>query len=211
MNTLKYIAGQFEKPTGFGGQISTLIMNIINRKMYSKTIDILNITNKDTILDIGFGNGKMLKKISSFNPQKLYGIDISEDMLKSAIQLNTTAISANKMELFLADVQNLPFADNFFDKIYTINTVYFWQNYENCFSEIKRILKPDGLFINTCLTKKQLEKLIITKYGFNKFTLEELKNLTEQNGFSDVDIVEIEKDKSVCIIAKNKKIGSVLI
>jgi ubiquinone/menaquinone biosynthesis C-methylase UbiE len=82
-----------------------------------------------------------------------------------------------------------------------VNTIYFWNNYEKSFSEIKRVLKDNGLFINTIYTEKHLDKLLVTK-GFNKFTAEQLREITDKNGFSKVQIIEIEKDKSLCIVAK---------
>jgi ubiquinone/menaquinone biosynthesis C-methylase UbiE len=96
MNIIKHASQQFKKPTGLGGQISTFVMNAVNRKMYAKTIDLLNITNNDVILEMGFGNGKKLKEISKLQPAKLYGIDISEGMVEKAKKLNINALNNGK-------------------------------------------------------------------------------------------------------------------
>ena len=76
---------------------------------------------------------------------------------------------------------------------------------EKCFSEIKRILKQDGIFINVIYSKEFLNKIIYTKYGFNKYTIEEIKNITEENGMKIIKIIELKKNKSYCIISKNDK------
>jgi ubiquinone/menaquinone biosynthesis C-methylase UbiE len=202
MNAIKYISKQFGNPSGIGGKISTFLMNCINRKQYKATIKQLSVQESDVILDIGFGNGFFIKQLLKENPKKIVGIEISEDMIFAATRLNQNAVNDDKVEFLKADIQSLPFADNSFDKIYTINTVYFWQDTEKAFAGIKRILKPNGLFVNTFYTKKHLEKLIITKYNFNKYDVAELEKLTVENGFELVEIVEIKKNKSYSICVK---------
>jgi ubiquinone/menaquinone biosynthesis C-methylase UbiE len=199
---IKYIAKQFGKPEGFGGILSTFVMNLLNRKLYRSIIEILQIDKNDTILDIGFGNGFLLNKIAKRKPKKMFGIEISRDMIFAANKRNKSYISDKKMELIEADVQHLPYSDASIDKIYTVNTVYFWKNTKVGFNEILRVLKPNGLFINAIYTKNWLDKLIITKYGFSKFADGQLENETVQSGFSSVQTIEIQRNKSLCIIAK---------
>jgi SAM-dependent methyltransferase len=92
-----------------------------------------------------------------------------------------------------------------FNTIYTVNTFYFWKNPARCFAEIKRILKPDGLFINVIYSKNHLDKIAITKFGFSKYTVEELEQITAQSGLKIIKIVEIQKNKSYCVLSKNVK------
>jgi ubiquinone/menaquinone biosynthesis C-methylase UbiE len=195
---IKYIGQMFAKPEGVGGNISTLIMNLMNKKMYGQTLEYLDITNKDTILDIGFGNGFMLKKVAKYNPKKLYGIDISEDMLAKV----KNKLNDEQIELFLADAQKMPFADNSIDKIYTINTVYFWENPLKTIAEIKRVLKPDGLFFNIFYDKKFLDKITYTKYGFTKYEMDDLIELTQKGCLKFEKLIDIQKNKSACIVAR---------
>jgi len=197
----KYIARQFGNPTGCGGKISTFVMNCLNQKMYKAVIEHLDIRETDTILDIGFGNGYLIRKLSSKYPQKLYGIEISQDMMNAATRKNHKKIEQGKIELKLANVQNLPFENSTIDKAYSINTVYFWQDIQQGFSEIRRILKPDGIFLNVIYLKEWLDKLPITRYGFAKFTIEEIEKATVESGLKIERIIEIERGKSICVIA----------
>ena len=198
----KYIARQFGRPTGLGGKISTFIMNCLNREQYGAVVDNIDIHVTDTILDIGFGNGFFIRRLSDKNFHKIYGIDISPDMLKTATEKNHKKIEQGKIELLLADVQDLPFDDSSIDKVYTINTVYFWQDINKGFSEIKRILKPDGIFLNVVYSKEWLNKLQpITQYGFEKYSISELERITKDNGMRIFETIEIIKNKSYCIIS----------
>ena len=200
----KYIARQFGKPTGFGGKISTFIMNCLNRKLYEAVIDNLDIQATDTILDIGFGNGYLVHRLTDKNLHKLYGIEISSDMLKVTTKKTRKKIEQGKVELLLANVQNLPFESGLIDKIYTINTIYFWQDIHKGFAEIKRVLKPNGLFLNVIYLKGWLDKLPITQYGFSKYTVEQIEKITVESGFKIERIIEVQSRKSLCVIARQE-------
>lgn len=206
MNILKYISRQFGNPTGIGGRVSTFVMNCINRKQYAVTIKQLSVQENDVVLDIGFGNGVFIKQLLKQNPKKIVGIEISEDMISLATKRNQDAVDAGEAEFLKADIQSLPFADHSFDKLYTINTVCFWQDIEKAFAEIKRVLKPNGLFVNTFYMKEHLEKLMITKYDFKKYDITELEKLAVESGLEWMGIVEIEKNKSYSICVKKPTI-----
>ena len=201
----KYIARQFGNPTGFGGKLSTLIMNCLNKKLYKAVVENLNIQTTDTVLDIGFGNGYLVRRLLSENPQKMCGIEISPDMLEIVAKKSRKKIEQGKIELLLADVQNLPFESALIDKIYTINTVYFWQDIHRGFAEIKRVLKPNGVFLNVIYLKEWLDKLPITQYGFSKYTAEQIEEITAENGLKIERIIEIQPRKSICVIARKQQ------
>ena len=199
---LKYISRQFGNPTGLGGKISTFFMNCLNRKQYSVVVENIDIQQTDTILDIGFGNGYLIRKLSDKNPQKMCGIEISADMLNATAIKNQKKVEQGKVQLLLADVQNLPFEDISIDKAYTVNTVYFWQDINKGFSEIKRVLKTNGIFLNVLYLKKWLDKLPITQYGFSKYTVEQIEKANVESGLKIERILEIQKGKSICVIAR---------
>jgi ubiquinone/menaquinone biosynthesis C-methylase UbiE len=198
----KYIGQQFKNPTGFGGKITTLIMNYQNRKQYKAVVENIDIQETDTILDIGFGNGYLIRKLSKQNPQKIFGIDISQDILKVATKKNREKIEQGKIQLLLADVHNMPLEDSSIDKAYTVNTVYFWQDVNQVFSEIQRILKPGGIFLNVLYLKEFLEKLPVTRYGYSKYTVEQIEKITADSGLKIERILEVQPGKSICIIVK---------
>jgi ubiquinone/menaquinone biosynthesis C-methylase UbiE len=76
---------------------------------------------------------------------------------------------------------------------------------EKCFSEIKRILKPKGIFFDAIYTKEYLDNIIYTKYGFNKYYIKDIIKITKENGMKINKIVEIKKNKIYCIISENDK------
>ena len=202
---IRYVGNNFGNPGGIGGKISTKIMNLMNQKQYKAVLENISLKPGDIVLDIGFGNGYLIKKIFKQNiPIKICAIEISNDMLNIVSSRNKKNIRNGSLELFLCDIGKTMFAENTFDKIYTVNTVYFWDELEKCLSEIRRILKPDGIFINVIYTKEYLDKMVFTKYGFKKYSVDEIKEFTEANGMKIIEILEIQKNKSYCIISGNK-------
>ena len=177
-------------------------MNCLNWKLYKAVLENLNICSTDIILDIGFGNGYLVRKLSDKNIQKICGIEISPDMLKVTCRKSEKKIEQGKVELLLANVQDLPFENDVIDKVYTINTVYFWKDIHRGFAEIKRVLKPDGVFLNVIYLKKWLDKLPVTKYEFSKYTAEQIDKITTESGLKTERIFEIQAKKSICVIAR---------
>ena len=194
------VGAQFRKPCGFGGVLSNFLMNLINRRQYVATTQSLSLARGDHVLDIGFGNGFMLQKLERLSKCEYYGIEISNDMVLSASKRNKNAINEGRMKLSLGDVQKTDFDDDFFDKIYTINTVYFWSDLKAGLTEINRILKSDGIFVNTIYSREYLDGLPYTT-TYAKYSLKELADAAAQCGFK-MDVVTIVEGKSFALILK---------
>ncbi|MDR0850468.1 MAG: class I SAM-dependent methyltransferase [Christensenellaceae bacterium] len=193
----KFWAQQFRKPTGFGGKISTFLMNVINGPMY-KVIE-RSVKQNSTILDIGFGNGYALKQLLKLSNSVFYGIDISADMQKLACRKNKKSIERGRLHLAEASVEAIPFKQSF-GQIYTINTVYFWEDLKAGFQEVYSKLEPGGEFLNICYTKQWLEKTSFTQYGFAKYSEEELLSAAKEAGFL-AELIPIKPKKSFYIKA----------
>lgn len=132
---------QFGKPEGLPGKILGKIMTVSNRKMHLAVLSELNKPSK--LLEIGFGPGAQLEMIYNKYPAvELYGIDISEDMLKM-----TTERLGDNAVLSLCDCSKMPFADSSFDTVITTDTCYFWKDHEKTLGEIRRITGHNGRFI----------------------------------------------------------------
>jgi ubiquinone/menaquinone biosynthesis C-methylase UbiE len=203
---IKHIGDNFGNPQGITGILMCKIMNIMNQKLYSTILDNIRLEPNNIVLDIGFGNGYLIKKLlkKHFSPT-IYGIEISGDMANFVSKKYKKYINTGQLTLLLENIEKTSFENKMFDRIITINTVYFWNDYEKCFSEINRILKYGGIFFNVIYSKDFLDRIIYTKYGFKKNTFDEILNITKENGMKIIKTLEIEKNKSFCIISENKK------
>jgi ubiquinone/menaquinone biosynthesis C-methylase UbiE len=203
LNPTEYIGAQFRKPKGFGGTLSTFLMNTINRRQYASTERVLSLADGERVLDVGFGNGFMLQRLERQYNCKYYGIEISDDMVITASKRNEQSIKSGSMKLVLGDIVMTDFKDSFFDKIYTVNTVYFWDDLTAGLTEIHRILKDGGVFANAIYSREWLSKLSYTIIGFAKYSLDELTAAGEQLGFT-VRVIPIEKNKSYCLVYEKR-------
>lgn len=57
----EYIGSQFGNPRGFVGAVCCLLMNMINKAMYRRTVALMDVPKGAKILDIGYGNGYLLR------------------------------------------------------------------------------------------------------------------------------------------------------
>lgn len=102
-----------------------------------KSIVNQNINQKTKVLDIGCGHSDFMGQV--FNKTKhTYGIDSD----KKAIAKN--AIIKNKI---VGSVNDMPFADNFFDLIISAWTLEHLDDPREAFKEIYRVLKPKGKIV----------------------------------------------------------------
>lgn len=186
---LKELAQQLSKPTGEQGINVANMMHDSNIGMTKKTIAALNITNGDLILELGHGNCKHLPEIlSKAENTSYYGLEISELMHKQAAENNSADTKGNKASFHLYDGNKIPFEDNTFHKILTVNTIYFWEDSEAFIKEIHRVLKPEGRFAIGFADKDFMESLPFTAYGFDLYSKEMIYSLAELAGFHVIDI-----------------------
>lgn len=100
-------------------------------------IDHYNLQSGDKILDVGCGKGFLLYELGRINPEfKLYGIDISEyAIVNSKIEIKDNLKCGNATEL--------PYEDNYFDFVFSINTLHNLYCHEliSALKEIQRVGK----------------------------------------------------------------------
>lgn len=199
MNFNRYIARQFGKPKGFGGRIVTAIMNRQNHPLYEETNRLLSLNDDESILDIGCGNGYVLEMLAKQYDCHFAGIDISKSILLAASKRNQRFVKNGQMSFGCFGADKMVFADAVFDKAYTINTVYFWEDLTNTMTEIKRVLKPGGVFINTIYTNETLSRFSHTQFGYRRFEKEQLTGVAQAAGFG-TEVVSILDGTAYCLI-----------
>ena len=133
------------------------------------------------ILDIGCGKGFMIYDFSLLNPSfKLTGIDIS----KYAIENSLNEVKDN---LMVGDAKSLPFDDNSFDLVISINTIHNLDINEcgKSLSEIQRVTKSNS-FITVDAYRNNEEKERMFKWNLTAKTILSVENwkiLFKRNNF----------------------------
>lgn len=158
MNVFKRIeasllAGQHGHPTGMIGRMLGEKMVRQHAPETTWTIELLDLRSGDRVLELGFGAGRAIELVAARAPNgQIAGIDISQEMVRSASRRNARAIKAGQVILRQGDLSALPYPDSQFDKIFTIQTFYFWSDIPQALAEIFRVLKPGGKLVVTLST-----------------------------------------------------------
>ena len=126
-----------ERKFGYGGFS-------YNPRYWSEVVkdfrDYYNLNNGSKILDVGCAKGFMLYDFYKLNPNlDLYGIDISKYAIDNCVpEIN------NKLQV--ANATKLPFEDNFFDLVISINTIHNLDKVEcaTALKEISRVSKKNA-------------------------------------------------------------------
>ncbi|MCQ9635635.1 class I SAM-dependent methyltransferase [Chryseobacterium sp. WG14] len=190
---LKILAHNLANPQGEKGIEIGEMMNASNIGMTLESIKALVIEDDEHILEIGHGNAAHVKSIISLAHNIRYtGIDISETMYYEARRLNEAF--EDQADFVLYEGSILPFKDQTFNKIFTVNTVYFWENPLAFLNEIYRVLKDDGTFVLTFAQKDFMEKLPFTAYDFKLYNNSEMEELISQSHFKRMKTSEREEE-----------------
>jgi len=191
---IKNIAAQLRKPEGKNGIEIGKRMNIGNAPMNLHTLAVLNPQANDNILELGMGNGHFVKNITNLDTSIIYtGCDYSALMVEEASKINKELIDQKRASFVYADANDLPFENNSFSKIFTVNTFYFWNNHNTVLTELKRVLKKGGALIISIRPSHNLEKFPVTKYDFSIFSQQEILDLLNDNGFNSIEVTEIKE------------------
>lgn len=195
-NELKEIARQLRHPEGEGGIRTAEVMQQNNAGMIRSAIDLLAVKSNESVLEIGPGNGSHLKYLLEKAPGIRYkAVDISETMIKEANRLNKEQVEAGDAEfIFSSDPRSIPQPDESADCIFTVNTLYFWENPGLFLLELYRCLKPQGRFSLCFAPASFMKKLPFTNYGFRSYEPDEVLNLLTEAGFIIQDLYELNEE-----------------
>lgn len=110
---------------------------------------IKNFGKNGKYLDAGCGTGLILRHL----PNGSVGVDINPRHLEKAKKHCPDHI------LVLADVENLPFTDNYFSSIVCMEVFEHFPMPKEALSELLRVLQPNGVLIGTVPAKNPVWKL----------------------------------------------------
>lgn len=99
----------------------------------------------DTVLDFGCGTGTITLRIAR-DANKVYGVDISEGMLKRA-QLNLKNQSIDNAEFIKITALDEMFQNDSFKIVTVFNVLQYIENRKELLEQLYRLLKYQGLLI----------------------------------------------------------------
>jgi len=175
-------------PRGAMGRMMLSMMNSWHGPLTNWGLGYVPFQDGWTILDVGCGGGQTLRRLLKRSKGAIvHGIDISDESVAKARKVNANLLNT-RVFVQQGSAAELPYADNTFDLVTAVETVYFWPELPHCFEEVKRVLKPGGLF--AILLEVASADCAWTRLvdGMTTYAPEQLKEFLEQAGFCDVEI-----------------------
>lgn len=107
----------------------------------------LKLKKGDVILDAGCGRGTVACYLAQKYKANITGIDIVDFELKMAKKRARKLGLTSKVNFFLKDYSYTKFPKNYFNKIFTLETLVHSPNLQKTLREFHRILKPGGRLV----------------------------------------------------------------
>lgn len=164
---------------------------------------IASLKQGEVVLDLGAGGGfDVFLAARQVGPQgKVYGVDMTPEMISKARD-NAAKNGYRNVEFLLGEIEHLPLPNNTVDVIMSNCVVNLSTNKENVFNESFRVLREGGrLAISDMIASKPLPQEMINNKELycncisGAITINELKNILEKAGFTDIVIEPQENSR----------------
>ncbi|QDH78461.1 class I SAM-dependent methyltransferase [Echinicola soli] len=198
---LKAIASQLSHPKGEMGIDVAATMHESNISMTEKAIELLHLENGDKVLELGHGSAMHVSQLLEEQESLHYtGLEVSELMYLEAKKHNIQWIDAGIADFHLYDGEQAPFESGSFDKIFTVNTIYFWKDPLRTAEELERLLADEGSLVIAFAQKRFMEKLPFAQHGFTLYDDADVMELMTEVGLVTLeqsDVTETVKSKAM--------------
>ena len=114
------------------------------KQMYSL---IYPVVRHKQVLELATGTGLIAKHIVN-SADHIEATDASPEMIKQAKQ----GVKSTKLYFSVQDMFHLPYADQSFDVVIVVNALHIVPEPEKALSEIRRVLKDDGVLVAPTFT-----------------------------------------------------------
>lgn len=178
----EFLIKQSQKPSGLIGRVITKIWSFYFKKLSLWAIKQTTISDNYRILEIGYGGGSTIKNLLALNKNlEIHGIDISKESYRTAQRVHSDSIRKGSVQLKIGNVENMPYQNNYFDRIFAIQTHIFWKDIKKSFQEVYRVLSSNSTLI--IASEKEKIHYHMTDYR----TSHEISQLLTSIGFSKIE------------------------
>lgn len=203
-----YMIRQVRKPDRWAGRFFVWIMNLSHSGVTDWGLGHVRIERNFTILDVGCGGGQTIQKLAALAADgKVYGVDYASGSVAASRSKNAELIRAGRVEIQLASVSQLPYADNTFDLVTAVETQYYWPDLVHDMQEVLRVLKPGGTLTVVLEVYKRaghnvMERQVMKLLKSADMGVDEQRELFQAAGYADVQIFEERQRGWLCATGK---------
>jgi ubiquinone/menaquinone biosynthesis C-methylase UbiE len=166
-----------------------------------KTIRRMNLRPGERVLDLGCGSGwatRLLARIAGEGPEgfgQVVGVDVSDEMIRVA---RAESKDFENVMYVWGSATQIPWEENFFDKVLSVESFYYYPDQERALAELFRVMAPKGrLFILINLYKDNpysLQWVDKLKVPVHVRSAAEYVELLRRHAFEEVEYAQIPDD-----------------
>ena len=129
-----------------------------------KTIGVMDLRPGERVLDLGCGSGwatRLLARIVCEGPEgfgQVVGVDIADEMIRQA---RGASKEFENILYVWGSAQQIPWEENFFDKVLSVESFYYYPDQDRALAELFRVLAPRGRMF-----------ILINLYKDNQYSLQ---------------------------------------
>ena len=188
----KFLARQFAKPSGIIGPLLLgPVWNRRNRALNDSALGLLDLEPDDEVLEVGFGGGYLLgRALARVTQGHVAGIDVSEAMTEHCRRRYRREWLSGHLQLDCASVSQIPFADNRFNKVYSVNSLFYWPDVPAAIREFGRVTREGGRLVLVFTSRASLKGLSFARHGLSLLDGSDVGRLLQDGGFEVTRIDE---------------------
>lgn len=181
-----------------------LSMYKAQKLMEDELAERLNLGEDSLVLDAGCGEGGVTIYLAQKYRLRAVGVDLLESSIKKANEKALALGLQDKVSFQVMDYTRLDFSDEYFDGVYTMESLVHVLDYQQALDEFYRVLKPNGrltLFEYSVCPKKDLTpqqkrfaEMVVEETGAHAmphFLHGKFPQILEKAGFTDVSVEDV--------------------
>jgi ubiquinone/menaquinone biosynthesis C-methylase UbiE len=174
-------------------------IDMVQKYRFKQIVKLLGKRKYPTLLEVGTGSGIFLPELSKYC-SKLYACDIhcSYDHIKKLAKRYNISDYFVKRQ----NIENTDYPDNFFDVVVAVSVLEFVENVQSAMNEIKRIMKPDGIFLTICPMQSNFLDSLVAFYSTKNPEDEFVNSRVFLQKRIEENFTVLEKDYMIPIIGK---------
>jgi len=111
-----------------------------------QTLAMMKLKPGDKVLDLGCGAGwasrLMAKAVDDREkPGQVIGLDVSDEMIRRAREGSR---DFDNLMFVIGSAQQIPWEENFFDKVLSVESFYYYADQDRALAELFRVMAPQG-------------------------------------------------------------------
>ncbi len=172
--------------------------DIYRKDKLIKLLNLRQLAEGRSVLEIGCGVGDLLKEIARYNPKELYGVDSSEKM----VAYSREYLKEEKVDVQVANVFRLPFPEKSFDLVVVMSEFQYVPDdgqVERLMYEVCRVARQWVILVEETSPEETVKENLIAR------TIEQYKTEMKKKRFylRKVDILDIAATSYVYTSRRN--------